>query len=79
MRLIFSLMRRFTIRFRMLSAIAVVLGLLGLLGGAGMFGMFRIHGMGDRLVNQSMAGVDRLDKLRFAISQVRRLEKDMII
>ena len=39
---LFSLMRQFTIRFRMLGAIAVVLGLLGLLGGAGMFGMFRI-------------------------------------
>ena len=31
-----ALMRQFTIRFRMLSAIAVVMGLLGMLGGAGM-------------------------------------------
>ncbi len=28
-----ALMRQFTIRFRMLSAIAVVMGLLGMLGG----------------------------------------------
>ena len=41
----FSLMRRFTIRLRMLGAIGVVLGLLSLLGGAGMLGMFRIHAM----------------------------------
>ena len=30
-----ALMRQFTIRFRMLSAIAVVMGLLGMLGGGG--------------------------------------------
>ena len=30
---LFSLMRQFTIRLRMLGAIGVVLGLLGLLGG----------------------------------------------
>jgi hypothetical protein len=42
---LFSLMRLFTIRFRMLSAIAVVLGLLGMLGGAGMLGMLRIQSM----------------------------------
>jgi hypothetical protein len=32
-----TLMRLLTIRFRMLGAIAVVLGLLALLGGAGMW------------------------------------------
>jgi len=32
---LFSLMRMFTIRFRMLGAIAVVLCLLGMLGGPG--------------------------------------------
>jgi hypothetical protein len=31
-----TLMRMFTIRFRMIGAIAVVMGLLALLGGAGM-------------------------------------------
>ena len=50
---LFSLMRLFTIRFRMLSAIAVVLGLLGMLGGAGMFGMLRIQSMsGDFMVHE---------------------------
>ena len=42
---LFSLMRQFTIRLRMLGAIGVVLGLLGLLRGAGMLGMFRINDM----------------------------------
>ncbi|MDN8910307.1 hypothetical protein Q0O53_13655, partial [Staphylococcus aureus] len=42
---VFAHMRMFTIRLRMLGAIAVVLLLLGMLGGAGMWGMFRIQSM----------------------------------
>jgi len=76
---IFGLMRQFTIRFRMLSAIAVVMCLLGLLGGAGMLGMFRIHNLGEEQVNQSHAGVERLGSLRYEMSQARRYEKEMII
>ena len=75
---IFSLMRQFTIRFRMLGAIAVVLALLGLLGGAGMFGIFRIYDLSQQLVKQS-AGVERVGSLRYEMSLVRRHEKDMII
>ena len=47
---VFSLLRRFTIRFRMLGAIAVVLVLLGLLGGAGMLGMLRIQAMSEDFI-----------------------------
>jgi len=76
---IFWLMRQFTIRFRMLSAIVVVMCLLGLLGGAGMLGMFRIHNLSEQQVNQSHAGVERLGSLRYEMSLVRRHEKEMII
>ena len=76
---LFALMRQFTIRFRMISAIGVVLGLLGLVGGAGMFGIFRIHGLGEQLVQQSFAGIERLGTLRYELNLVRRVEKDMII
>jgi len=76
---IFVLMRQFTIRFRMISAIVVVMCLLGLLGGAGMLGMFRIHNLGEQEVNQAHAGVARLGGLRYDMSQVRRHEKEMII
>ncbi len=73
------LMRRFTIRFRMLGAIGVVLVLLALVGGAGMFGMFRIHQLSGEVIDESMAVVDRVARLRLDMSQVRRHEKDMII
>ena len=55
-----SLMRQFTIRFRMLGAIGVVLGLLGLLGGAGMLGMFRIHDMRKDFMANSFAELSHM-------------------
>ena len=76
---LFSLMRLFTIRFRMLSAIAVVLGLLGMLGGAGMFGMFRIQSMSGDFVAHEFAEVKELGELRGALGAIRLHEKDMII
>jgi len=76
---LFALMRQFTIRFRMLGAIGVVLALLALVGGAGMFGMFRIHQLSAEVIDESMALVDRVARLRLDMAQVRRHEKDMII
>ena len=74
-----SLMRLFTIRFRMLGAIGVVLGLLGLLGGAGMLGMFRIHDMSEDFMANSFAEVSHMAELRGEMGAIRQHEKDMII
>ena len=76
---IFSLMRQFSIRFRMLGAIAVVLALLGLLGGAGMLGMFRIHSLSEDFVSNSFAEVGYMAALRGEMGAIRQHEKDMII
>ena len=76
---LFSLMRQFTIRFRMLGAIAVVLGLLGLLGGAGMFGMFRIYSMSEDFMNSSFQEVGYMAQLHNEMGAIRQHEKDMII
>ncbi|EER58128.1 methyl-accepting chemotaxis sensory transducer [Acidovorax delafieldii 2AN] len=73
------LMRLFTIRFRMLGAIGVVLGLLGLLGGAGMLGMFRIHDMSENFMAHSFAKVGYMAELRGEMGAIRQFEKDMII
>jgi methyl-accepting chemotaxis protein len=73
------LMRRFTIRTRMLGAIAVVLVLLALLGGAGLFGMFRIQGMSEDFLKGSYAESGHFSNLRVQMGLVRRHEKDMII
>jgi methyl-accepting chemotaxis protein len=74
-----TLMRRFTIRFRMLSAIGVVLLLIGSLGATGLYGMTRIQGMSEAFMNQSYAMVGRLADLRASMNMTRRHEKDMII
>ncbi|RYF27674.1 MAG: HAMP domain-containing protein [Comamonadaceae bacterium] len=76
---LFSLMRLFTIRFRMIGAIGVVLFLLGLLGGAGMLGMFRIHAMSEDFISNSYAEVGYLAQLRGEMGSIRQHEKDMII
>src|SRR5450830_414737 len=76
---VFALMRLFTIRFRMIGAIAVVLGLLSLLGGAGMLGMFRIQAMSEDFMTHSYASMGNLAELRAELGQTRRFEKDMII
>ena len=76
---LFSFMRQFTIRTRMVGAIAVVLCLLGLLGGAGMLGMFRIHAMSQSFIDTSVAKMDLMTGLRGEMGAIRRHEKDMII
>ena len=74
-----SLMRQFTIRFRMLGAIAAVLALLGMLGGAGMLGMFRIHALSQDFMGDSFAKISHLSELRGHMNAVRLHEKDMVI
>ena len=76
---LFTFMRQFTIRLRMLGAIAVVLGLLGLLGGAGMLGMFRIHAMSEDFMAHSFAEAGHMAELRGQMGAIRQHEKDMII
>ncbi len=76
---LFGLMRRFTIRFRMIGAIGVVLALLGLLGGAGMLGMFRLHEMSQVFVKNEYVAIGHLAQLRGEMGEIRQQEKNMII
>ena len=74
-----ALMRAFTIRTRMIGAIAVVMVLLALLGSAGMGGMLRIHAQSQSFIEGPHAAVAVLGQLREALGQVRQEEKNMII
>ena len=76
---VLSLMLQFTIRLRMIGAIAVVLVLLGVLGGAGMFGMSRIQQLSQEFMTQSATRTAKLSELRMELARVRQFEKDMII
>lgn len=76
---LFSLMRLFSIRFRMLGAIAVVLVLLGMLGGVGMWGMLHIQGLSQDFIDKAFADAGHVSRLEFELGQVRLDEKEMII
>ena len=74
-----GLMRTFTIRQRMLSAIAVVLSLIFLVGGAGGWGMYRQAQLTDALIAEALRDNQSLSQLRLALADMSRFEKDMVI
>ncbi|MEQ6434978.1 methyl-accepting chemotaxis protein [Comamonas sp. w2-DMI] len=74
-----GMMRRFSIRTRMLGAIGVVMVLLGLLGSAGMLGMFRIQSMSQEFLDNSYVKMGYMAELRTQLGAIRAHEKDMII
>ncbi len=76
---IFALMRLFTIRLRMLGAIAVVLLLMGLIGGVGMLGMLRIQALSGDFISHSFTQAGQLGQLRSDLGAVRAHEKDMLL
>ena len=74
-----SLMRVFSIRQRMLGAIGVVLTLLFIVGGAGLWGMQRMAHLGNEFVDHAFQETVALSKLRVALGDMSRFEKDMVI
>ena len=74
-----GMMRRFTIRTRMLGAIAVVIVLLGVLGGAGMLGMFRIQQMSQDFLGDAYAKSGYMAQLRMELGGIRISEREMVI
>jgi methyl-accepting chemotaxis protein len=72
-------MRAYSIRTRMLGAIAVVITLLLAVGAAGGWGLARIDGAGQRFVDQTYRDLETLSALSVATANLRRFEKDMVI
>ena len=75
----FSLMRGFTIRFRMYSAIAVVLFLLMLVGGVGLYGLIHNQAAGEAYRKASFSEVGELSGMREALGHIRVEEKNMLL
>ncbi len=74
-----ALMRGFTIRTRMYSAIGVVLSLLVMVGGVGMYGLMH-NADASRLYHaDSINEIDKLSRLRDALDEVRLHEKDILL
>ena len=74
-----TLMRRFTIRFRMWGAIGVVALALGAIGAIGVVAQLYSNSITIKLVGQDMASLTELGRLQQAMSSLRLNEKDMVI
>ncbi|MEZ5646732.1 MAG: methyl-accepting chemotaxis protein [Burkholderiaceae bacterium] len=74
-----NLMRQFSIRMRMLGAIGVVLALMGVVGGSGLWGMQQLSHLGDEFVDHAFAETQALGRMRLALADLSRYEKDMVI
>ena len=74
-----NFMRQFTIRFRMIGAIAVVLALLASVGGAGLWGMSRLSAVADEFSQHAFRETTTLSHLKAAMGEIVRHEKDMVI
>ncbi|WP_162910411.1 methyl-accepting chemotaxis protein, partial [Azohydromonas sediminis] len=72
-------MRAYSIRTRMLGAIAVVIALLLAVGAAGGWGLARIDGASQDFVEKTYRDLETLSALSVATANVRRFEKDMVI
>jgi len=74
-----ALMRIFSIRWRMLGAIGVVLALLLGVGGAGLWGMRSLQALSHDFMNHAYHKSNALASLRLAFGDLARYEKDMVI
>jgi len=74
-----SLIRSFTIRFRMLGAIVMVVALLLVVGSTGLMGMLHTQQMSQQGVETALTTGDHLSSMYSAFGDVRRYEKDMVI
>jgi methyl-accepting chemotaxis protein len=73
------LMRRFTIRTRMLGTVAVVAVALLAVGGVGLAAQWYARSVSAAFISQDFAAMSQIAQLRNLMSTLRQHEKDMII
>ncbi len=73
------ILRRFSIRFRMFSFVAVVMLALGLVGAAGVFSQLYSNAITTDLVTRDVSSLTEIARMRYAMSTLRQNEKDMVI
>jgi methyl-accepting chemotaxis protein len=74
-----ELMRRFTIRLRMLGAIAMVLGLFGLIGVVGAVGGWKLKMLNEALAVNSVHAISTMGEIRHRLARTRLLERQIVI
>ncbi len=73
-----ALMRSFTIRLRMWSAIAIVMAALLTLGGVGIGAQLQTRSVSETFINHEFASMTRLAELRNSLGLLRQHEKEMV-
>ena len=73
------MLQSFTIRTRMLGAIAMVLFLFAALGATGLYGLGTVQSQADAFVAGAYADQSTLTQLDLAVGNARRYEKDLLI
>ncbi len=76
---VMNLMRGFSIRTRMVGAIAAVLGMFAVVGLVGLVGGLRIKALNEAFMATSVQQIEAVGQVRLHLSQVRLLEKQMVI
>jgi methyl-accepting chemotaxis protein len=74
-----TLLRHFSIKLRMIGAIAMVLALLLAVGGTGLWGMFRVQAESRQMADDAVNGLGALATLTKSAGDLRRYEKDLVI
>jgi methyl-accepting chemotaxis protein len=74
-----ALMRSFSIRTRMYSAIAIVLGLILLVGGVGLYGLVHNQQANDDYMAASFSEVGELSKMRETLGHIRIHERSVLL
>ncbi len=74
-----EMLRQFSIRTRMIGAIAMVLSLLVIVGGVGLMGMSSMQEQTRKMADSSVLRGDKITDLVDTMADLRRAEKDMVI
>jgi methyl-accepting chemotaxis protein len=76
---LFALLRRFTIRARMLGAVAMVIAMFAIIGGTGLVGGLQLKALNHEVAASTTAGLQLIAQLRGHLATVRTAEKQMVI
>jgi methyl-accepting chemotaxis protein len=79
MRSVMLLLRGFTIRTRMIGAVAMVLAMFGIVGAVGLLGGLKIQGLIDNFARAAVQDMAAVAQIESHLARVRLLEKQMVV
>jgi methyl-accepting chemotaxis protein len=79
MQMLMSLMRSFTIRMRMIGALAVVVGTFVVIGATGLLAGLKIQSLNHDFMHHSVNELTNVSEVHKALDDVRLIEKQMVI